>query len=454
MLPFWQSLADLLSAVVGKAIQAMTGLWQNVLLPALKSVWKFLSDSLSPAFEMISEVIGDKVGPALESFIDIFPDFTGGMSRIIQLIKDATGFFNGLAQAVSNFQLPDVLTPGSPTPMELGLIGITNAIRTLRANIEALQSNLVLDSIGMSRDAIEEFMEGFAEKNKVKMALSQMSRLFRENADEILNATDRVAKFQELARRNINFAAIGIGGITETSMGPVGQAIQMYIQEFDRMMGTNKEKIEQLKRELRELQIQETAATITTANSLIDLAQSSANRLGAQVDTLAALLNTGATEFMFEGQLINATQAQDMLNGAMQEQVDIQDDLLALQQAQSQLGFLQTQLDLINQLNAAGLDATSILGDLNLGANASMADIVEASNRAIQALIGQAEQGLSGLGGIAGSQPAGGAGTPVTGTQNINKGGFVLNINGLSINNQMDVNSLVALIQRTAAGLA
>jgi TP901 family phage tail tape measure protein len=436
---------------VGGFITSFVGFWQGLYDELVGN--SIIPDMIDKIISLFTETEWTELG---ESIVNgILKGVTDNAFKVYEKLKGMA--LEALAQAglAIGWGSPAraFIPLGASIPQGI-IVGIQSQIAKVKAALDQLTTGLIHGSIGAARDEVEEFMEGKIENNKVKMALKQMSKIFHDNADAILNDADRVGKFTELALAGINFGAIGIGGITEDSAGVVGQAIDLWIAEFDKAVGANKEKIKKLKEELRQLQIQETTATITTANSLIDLAQSSANRLGAQVDTLAALLNTGATEFMFEGQLISATQAQDMLNGAMQEQVDIQDDLLALQQAQSRLGFLQTQLDLINQLNAAGLDATSILGDLNLGANASMADIVEASNRAIQALIGQAEQGLSGLGGIAGSQPVGGAGTPVTGSQPVNDRSFVLNINELNISNGMDVNNLVSLIRREAARLA
>lgn len=109
MLPIWEALAELFEARVGKQLTAMQGLWENVLKPALEDVWQFLEANVIPIFEgWVASM--------------------GGVSGIIQGIADAIG---RLAERARNLQLPDWLIPGSPTPFELGIRGIADAMGEL-----------------------------------------------------------------------------------------------------------------------------------------------------------------------------------------------------------------------------------------------------------------------------------------------------------------------------------
>jgi hypothetical protein len=46
-------------------------------------------------------------------------------------VQDVVGWLNNLATKINNLTLPDWLTPGSPTPFEMGLRGISDAMKGL-----------------------------------------------------------------------------------------------------------------------------------------------------------------------------------------------------------------------------------------------------------------------------------------------------------------------------------
>lgn len=71
-----------------------------------------------------------------------------------------------------------------------------------------------------------------------------------------------------------------------------------------------------------------------------------------------------------------------------------QEKILELQKQQENLQFLQQQVKLLDLIAEHGLDATQILGDMDLGVNASLESIVEAMSRATEAIIEQTEQEL------------------------------------------------------------
>jgi hypothetical protein len=87
-------------------------------------------------------------------------------------------------------------------------------------------------------------------------------------------------------------------------------------------------------------------------------------------------------------------------NAAEAEYIAAQERLLAIQEQQQQLAFLQNQLDLIQQLREAGLDPAAVLGGIPLGLDASPEDLLNASQAALAALIGQANLQLGQVGGV------------------------------------------------------
>lgn len=181
ILPIFAAIGNLLSAVIGVALTAAAGLWENVLLPALQAVWDFVSANILPIFESVSETGQEKVGalaqilsdlwegtllPALQAVWDFFnaniiPIFEAvsdvinsvlivaienikkviddlvnitltalqsGLDGIKSILSEVAGFFDGLTESVMNFQLPPFLQPGSPTPFETGLQGIATVL--------------------------------------------------------------------------------------------------------------------------------------------------------------------------------------------------------------------------------------------------------------------------------------------------------------------------------------
>ena len=116
LLPLFQELGLFLIELGDVALTALAGIWENVLLPALKSIWKFISEKVIPIFE----AVGKKIGSVNES--------VGGLSGVIQRV---IGWLKKLRNQLENIELPDWMTPGSPTPWEIGLRGVADAMREL-----------------------------------------------------------------------------------------------------------------------------------------------------------------------------------------------------------------------------------------------------------------------------------------------------------------------------------
>lgn len=128
VIPIFQALGDLLSAVVGVAVTALAGLWQNVLLPALQAAGAWISDTF---------------GPILEKFNGWLKSVSDGVGGVSGAVSSVIGWLEKMADKMSSLKLPKWLTPGSPTPFEIGLRGIGSAARQLaRADFPQLGSSL------------------------------------------------------------------------------------------------------------------------------------------------------------------------------------------------------------------------------------------------------------------------------------------------------------------------
>lgn len=147
LLPLFQSIADLMNTVWALAITSLAGLWQNVLQPALSSVWDWLV-KLVAHFGFVSDAVGtgSPVQNAINNFKDLIGDIIAGvLSDIIEklgwvklawdaitsAIEGITKAIDGMTDKLENLTLPWWLTPHSPTPFEIGLRGISSALDTL-----------------------------------------------------------------------------------------------------------------------------------------------------------------------------------------------------------------------------------------------------------------------------------------------------------------------------------
>ena len=149
--PLFQAIGEFIGAVFNLYLRVLAGLWQSVLLPALQTVWGFLDANVFPIFRAIGDYISETLQPIfdrLASFIknNLTPAFSG----ISNAIQTAIDWIRDLADSINNLQLPAWLTPGSPTPFELGLIGINQALAELNQQMPILARNLQLQTPGIA----------------------------------------------------------------------------------------------------------------------------------------------------------------------------------------------------------------------------------------------------------------------------------------------------------------
>ena len=117
LFPFLQALGNFLSAVFGVAVTALAGIWQNVLLPALMKFLTWAEQNILPILIPIAEFFQNRFAVAID-----------WVSNALQTL---TGWLNTMAEKLQNMSLPDWMTPGSPTPWEIGLVGVEDALKSL-----------------------------------------------------------------------------------------------------------------------------------------------------------------------------------------------------------------------------------------------------------------------------------------------------------------------------------
>jgi phage-related protein len=105
------------------AIEAFSTFFNNILtsvgtnLGEFKSTWSQIFNDIGTLVQVIFDGILGKI-------TSVFDGIKGAIGTVI-------GEFDKLKASIGNLKLPDWLTPGSPTPLELGLLGISDALKTV-----------------------------------------------------------------------------------------------------------------------------------------------------------------------------------------------------------------------------------------------------------------------------------------------------------------------------------
>lgn len=117
LFPFLKALGNFLGAVLGVAVTALAGIWQNVLLPALMKFLTWAQQNILPILRPIAEFFQNRFAVAID--------------WVSNALQKLTGWLNTMAEKLNNMSLPDWMTPGSPTPWEIGLVGVNDALKSL-----------------------------------------------------------------------------------------------------------------------------------------------------------------------------------------------------------------------------------------------------------------------------------------------------------------------------------
>lgn len=115
IVPILETLVEIIGTTLKLAIQVLAGIWENVLKPALEVVWDFVQTKVTPALTWLH----DKVIKPLADTIG------GALTSALEYVSEKLKVFSDWLKSIT---IPDWLVPGSPTPFELGIRGITKAL--------------------------------------------------------------------------------------------------------------------------------------------------------------------------------------------------------------------------------------------------------------------------------------------------------------------------------------
>jgi len=125
-------LVELIGAVLGLVVALLPVITSilGLLIPIISTILPPLIELLTGVIEVVTNLVGwlvDKLQPAFD-----------GIGKAVQSVM---GWFDKMTSKLSNIKLPKWLTPGSPTPFELGLRGIADALQDVDSEIGGLTVN-------------------------------------------------------------------------------------------------------------------------------------------------------------------------------------------------------------------------------------------------------------------------------------------------------------------------
>ena len=181
--PLLGAIGEVIIAVVVNAFEMWSALITNVIIPALGDMWTWIDKNIMPTLRTFAGWVSEKVSPALSALGDV--------------IKDIIQWFKDLAAGIRNLSLPDWLTPGSPTPFELGLLGIQDALQKVaRQGLPMLETGLQLSPVAAGVTGIpspQGAAAGGSDNNAVLLDL------IRRQPDDIARAVRSV--FEKTGRK-------------------------------------------------------------------------------------------------------------------------------------------------------------------------------------------------------------------------------------------------------------
>jgi TP901 family phage tail tape measure protein len=179
--PVLGAIADLLAVTVAKALETAAQAWEKYLAPALGALVGF---------------VGEKVKPILDGLGEWLGTVTGGFNGINDAVGWVIGKLEDFAEAIRNLpDLPDVFTPGSPTPAELGMRGFADSLE------EATRKSYAFDVAVSGMGSYTPDMQPSAIYNTTS------NTSYGGNTVNISGTTMTVAQLEQIVTRVVNGAA-------------------------------------------------------------------------------------------------------------------------------------------------------------------------------------------------------------------------------------------------------
>lgn len=160
VIPIIEDVVGWLQENIPIALQKAADFWNDTLKPALETVYEFIRDNVIPVIEDVIGWLEENIPAAIETAQGVWKDLEKTLNDVkVNILDPLVGTFDNIAGAIdgviqwvgdlitkfTQLELPDWLTPGSPTPFELGLAGINKELAQL-AKVEMPALEMALSS--------------------------------------------------------------------------------------------------------------------------------------------------------------------------------------------------------------------------------------------------------------------------------------------------------------------
>lgn len=120
----------------------------EILLPIIGDLAVLIAEGLGVALEALAGLIDTVVQPVMDWWIKtILEPIIDILDRIKIGIQSVTEWFKGLTDTIREMNLPGWMTPGSPTPLELGLRGIGDELQRVDGLMGGLNATMTMQAI-------------------------------------------------------------------------------------------------------------------------------------------------------------------------------------------------------------------------------------------------------------------------------------------------------------------
>lgn len=177
LLPLLQALGNLFSVVLAKAVEIFGAAFSKYVMPYLVPFVAFLARSAWPIIQQMGVFIATYFVTAVKNLGLVFDWLTLRINRVAQLL--------------SSLQIPSWLTPGSPTPLEMGVRGIVDALKLMEGASMPIFQNPQLAAATSGPEA--QFQRGSSRVINLTIASKDMTRkqmieVFDEQAEAMVEA--------------------------------------------------------------------------------------------------------------------------------------------------------------------------------------------------------------------------------------------------------------------------
>jgi len=138
LLPIIQTILPPLITLISTIVSWLV----SKLVPVIQVVAAWIGTNLPVAFGYLAKLWKNTLQPALSGLWDFLTKVWDAFKKIGDAVSKVIQFFKDLVNGIKNIKLPDWLTPGSPTPFELGLRGIASALSDVNSVIPTTFSGL------------------------------------------------------------------------------------------------------------------------------------------------------------------------------------------------------------------------------------------------------------------------------------------------------------------------